>query len=222
MKCDSCELEINPQWKYAIDINLCPFCGKSIMDEELKIMLSTLHKLMTELQNYPQQLDDWMFANFSYAKSNYKKPTGEKSIVKMKTKDGEIEVETESLMSDEKTSEFFERAQVIKKSDKSHLSEKTAKLKEMVDKIKNGEVDSNLIMNIDDYNESEELSSFESSDGGEEIPMIVQNMAEISRGSTPNSNTNTKDMLALQKMHDGLKESKRKFKNGGGSFSRNS
>lgn len=217
MKCDSCELEINPQWKHAIDTNLCPFCGKSIMDEELKTMLSTLHQLLTELQEYPEQLDDWMFANFSYAKSTYKKPTGEKSIVKMKTKDGEIEVETESLMSDEKTNEFFERAQVIKKNDNSLPSEKTARLKEMVNKIKKGEVDSNLIMNIDDYNESEEPSEmFEGSDGGEEVPMIVQNMAGMSKSST----ANPKDMLALQKMHDSLKESRQRFKSGGGGFSR--
>lgn len=136
MKCVSCEIEINPQWKHAIDMNVCPFCGKHIMEEHLKNLFVALAKTMEDLQQYPDQLNDWMFSNHSYIKTdspeivNYipkdmlkeiKKAQDEKDFqerkkftVKVQTENGVEEVQAEKIQSEEKTNDFFKRAEVIK------------------------------------------------------------------------------------------------------------
>ena len=171
MECISCKIEINPQWAHAIEINICPFCGKCIMDEHLKNLFGTLRETMSQLQVYPDQLSDWMLSNHNYIKtdsekiinyvskeilSDLKKARDEKEfqdrkkfIVKVKTENGAVEeVEAETLQSEEKTSDFFKRAEVIRtpnannsKTTNSSASfqspaEKTQHLKEMAKQIK--------------------------------------------------------------------------------------
>src|ERR1700677_4568820 len=70
MECISCKLEINPQWAHAIDMNICPYCGKPIMDEHLKNLFATLRATMEHLQTYPDQLNDWMLSNHNYIKTD--------------------------------------------------------------------------------------------------------------------------------------------------------
>jgi hypothetical protein len=70
MKCISCEVQIDPKWKHAIDINVCPFCGESIMEEKLKSLFSSLRSTMQELQEYSDQLNDWMLSNHNYIKTD--------------------------------------------------------------------------------------------------------------------------------------------------------
>jgi len=48
MRCISCTTEINPQWKHAIDMNVCPFCGKHIMEEHLKNLFAALSSTMDD------------------------------------------------------------------------------------------------------------------------------------------------------------------------------
>lgn len=70
MKCMSCQMEINPQWKHAIDMNVCPFCGQGIMEEHLKNLFSSLRQNMDLLNEYPDQLNDWMLSNHNYIKTD--------------------------------------------------------------------------------------------------------------------------------------------------------
>lgn len=70
MKCISCETEINPKWKHAIDINVCPFCGQHIMEEHLKNCLSNLAVAMEDMLKYQEQLDDWLLSNHNYVKTD--------------------------------------------------------------------------------------------------------------------------------------------------------
>jgi hypothetical protein len=139
MKCISCEIEINPQWTHAIDINVCPFCGKHIMEEHLKNLFATLRETMDSLKEYPEQVNDWMLSNHNYIKTDspnigqympkemlkelkkieddkefLKKKESQKSIVKVKTEQGEEDVLVEKIQSEEKTNDFFKRAEVIK------------------------------------------------------------------------------------------------------------
>jgi hypothetical protein len=141
MKCISCEVDINPQWKHAIDINVCPFCGKHIMEEHLKNLFSSLRETMELLQEYPNQLNDWMLSNHNYIKTDSpdigqympkemlkelkkaeedkefqkkKEAQSHKFTVKVQTESGEEEVVAEKIQSEEKTNEFFKRAEVIK------------------------------------------------------------------------------------------------------------
>jgi Zn-finger nucleic acid-binding protein len=165
MKCISCQTEIDPKWKHAIDINVCPFCGQPIMEEHLKNLLATLGQTMQQMQHYPDQLNDWLLSNYDYIKTsspdlkNYlpkeaikelRKELDEAefqerktSVVKIKTPDGEEqEVVVEKAMSDTKTASFFDRAEVLKPSDKAKkdgpksVAEKTQHLREMAQKVK--------------------------------------------------------------------------------------
>ena len=69
MKCATCSGDINPQWKYAINNNMCPMCGAQIMDEKIKKTFAKLLPLLQELHdNNINQLNDWLLSNFSYAK----------------------------------------------------------------------------------------------------------------------------------------------------------
>lgn len=139
MKCISCESEINPQWKHAIDMNVCPFCGKHIMEEHLKNLFASLRETMDALQAYPEQLNDWMLSNHDYIKTDspdigsympedilqelkrvedekdfQKRKENQKFTVKVKTEHGEEEVLAEKIQSEETTNDFFKRAEVIR------------------------------------------------------------------------------------------------------------
>lgn len=140
MRCISCEIEINPQWQHAIDMNVCPFCGKHILDENLKNLFSSLRETMDSLQDYPNELNDWMLSNHNYIKTDspniaeympkdilkelkkieddddfQRRKNGQKFTVKVQTEDGEQEVEAEKIQSQEQTDEFFQRAGLIRK-----------------------------------------------------------------------------------------------------------
>lgn len=171
MKCISCESEINPQWGHAIEQNICPFCGKSILEEHLKKLLSVLRETMDQLlPAYQQQLDDWMLSNHNYVRTDspdllqylpkgtlkeLKKVQDEKEVqekktytVKVQTEEGVQEVQAEKVQSEERTNEFFKRAEIIRTPNASaaqatdatpvfaSLAEKTAHHKEMVKQIK--------------------------------------------------------------------------------------
>lgn len=177
MKCVSCETEINPKWSHAININVCPFCGKHIMEEHLKNCIASLAAAMDEMQKYPEQLDDWLLSNHNYIKTNSPDLTAyvpketikgmrkeieeeefhEKKMTTMKIKNArgeeeEIRVEVQKVQSDDRTKEFFDRADgVINKGNKNSgrtlgpqqesavpkgIVEKTKYFKEAVQKIK--------------------------------------------------------------------------------------
>lgn len=157
MKCMSCEREIDPKWKHAIDTNLCPFCGLHIMEEKLKNLFSNLCAIMDDLsEKYQDQLNDWMISNHDYIKTDSPQITQympkeylhelkkeeddrkfqekKKFTVKVQTDSGEEEVEVEKIQSDKTTNEFFKRAEVGRSKDGP--AEKTQRLKEMVKQIK--------------------------------------------------------------------------------------
>lgn len=146
MKCVSCETEINPKWRHAIDINVCPFCGKHIMEEHLKNCVTALADAMEAMAKYPEQLDDWLLSNHNYIKTDSpdlkaylpKEALKEmrkvlddeefqekkKSIVKIKTRDEdgnvtEQEVEVEKMATDDRTQTFHDRANNMLKQEKA-------------------------------------------------------------------------------------------------------
>jgi len=165
MKCITCEVEINPKWKHAIDINVCPFCGQHIMEEHLKNLLTSLGETMEKLQAYPQQLDDWLLSNYNYIKTDspnlkmylpketvkeLRKELDEaefqekkRSVVKVKNAvtGEEEEVVVEKAMSDNKANSFFERAEALRPSEKGKkdgpksIAEKTQHLKKLKEQI---------------------------------------------------------------------------------------
>lgn len=146
MKCISCETEINPKWKHAIDINVCPFCGKHIMEEHLKNCIASLTVAMDDMLKYQDQLDDWLLSNHNYIKTNspnlklylpkevFKEIRKEmddeefkekkRTITKVKVSDGnggftEEEVVVEKIQSDDRAQIFHKLANNMLKSDKA-------------------------------------------------------------------------------------------------------
>jgi hypothetical protein len=162
MKCMSCESEINPKWRYAIDSNICPFCGQNVMDENLKELFSNLRVTMDALLAYPEQLNDWLLSNYEFiqttspllinyvskdqlkaeveVKSKHKADEVEnaKFTVKVQTDHGEEEIMAEKIQSEERTSSFFKRAEAVKPNIDGFQSaaEKTQRLKSMASQIK--------------------------------------------------------------------------------------
>lgn len=165
MKCLSCEMEINPKWKYAIDSNMCPFCGESIMEEQLKNLFTVLSDAMEQLAEYPEPLNDWMLSN-NYIKTDSEKlisfipqeyldkleeeiiekykrrgrdiEPGKKFSVKITTDQGEQDIVAEKIQSEDKTSEFHKRAEAVKPNIEGFKSvtEKTQHLKAMAQQIR--------------------------------------------------------------------------------------
>jgi len=158
MKCMSCDSEINPKWKHAIDSNMCPFCGQNVVDDKLRELFVDLRVLMDELEEYRDQLEDWLLSNYNFIRTtstslvNYipkellkgnslprNKEEGTKYTVKVKTDKGEEEVIAEKIQSEETTNEFFKRAEAVKPNIDGFKStiEKTRHLKALTNQIKN-------------------------------------------------------------------------------------
>lgn len=270
MKCISCEVQIDPKWKHAIDINVCPFCGQGIMEEKLKELFSSLRVTMDSLQEYSSQLNDWMLSNHGYIKTDSpdlklylpkgyvdvikkerdlelaERKAEKKHIVKVETESGEEEVVVEKIQDDEKTIDFFKRADAAKPKVGGKVTTIAAKnqhLKEMVQQIKRGGapvvnesgmagmISPEMMEQADPEAVAELQSMFAGGDavassldsGSDENsddppPFIVA--ALNSKASKQNGGNNTADMMKHQKMYDRVNESKKNFNSGGGGFSR--
>jgi hypothetical protein len=273
MKCMSCEMEINPKWTHAIDMNVCPFCGQGIMEEHLKNLFSSLRQTMEQLKEYPDQLNDWMLSNHNYVKTDSpnlkqympkeyteeirkqrdeeikeerkveaKRSADKKSIVKVDTGDGAEEVLVEKIQSEEKTSEFFKRAEAVKPNIEGFKStaEKTQHLKAMAQQIKRegatvinqaglvGHLPPEMIEGADPsavaefqamMEGGEVVSALPDSGGGDDdIPSVVLAMANRAKGGAKDPNA---DLAKLQQQQVKQAESRRNFQSGAkGSFSR--
>ncbi len=75
MKCISCDADIPPQWIYAIQNNICPSCGKIIMDEAAKQLLIELREAMAKMPNDPEGLSGWLLSNYNLQKIGTAEPT---------------------------------------------------------------------------------------------------------------------------------------------------
>jgi len=275
-------MEINPKWKHAIDINVCPFCGQGIMEEQLKNLFSSLCDTMEQLSEYPDQLDDWMLSNHNYIRTDsenlyshipqhlinkieenaleklqnteiakkaienvedFEKRKNKKFKVKVSTETGEEEVTAEKIQSEEKTNEFYKRAEAVKPNIEGFksLSEKTQHLKAMAQQIRregatvvNQSGASSLIspemMEMADPEAVAEMQSMISggeiinsalpdSDigGDDDIPSVVLAMANRAQGSDKNSQA---DLAKLQQLQNKVSGSRQKFLSGAGGFSR--
>src|ERR1700723_1159036 len=142
MKCMSCSVDVDPKWRFAIEKNTCPLCGQAILPEHLKNLLTSLSETMWKLEEYPEQVADWLLSNHNYIKTDSSLlPTflpremlkvlkheederdfqeRKKFTVKVKTEQGEEEIQAETLQSEDKTNDFFKRAEVIRDSSKSN------------------------------------------------------------------------------------------------------
>ncbi len=293
MKCISCETEINPKWKHAIDINVCPFCGEHIMEEHLKNCVAALAKAMDDMMKYPEQLDDWLRSNHNYIKTNSpdlikyvskeeaieafrlaeEKPRAASKdaaseepqtyVKKIKVPDGKggvtiEEIIVEKTQSEEKTNSFFDRAEVLKGAGKTSgkapkdpaepeppksVAEKTKNLKARVEEIKRAgaaAIEENGMASVIDPSmlndaDPDNVAALEAAITGEvvasglppasdglddEIPSVVQNMANRALQKGGGNGANERDMQTLQEMQDKVRNAQKRLASGKGSFSR--
>ena len=276
MKCKSCEAEINPKWKHAIDSNICPFCGESVMEEVLKNLFADLRDIMIQISQYPVELNDWMLSNYNFIKTDspdlinhlptdqldefmkskhkYKSKSDDgdskKFTVKIQTEHGEEEVMAEKTQSEEKTNDFFKRAEAVKPNIDGFKSaaDKTQRLKSIAQQIKkagspaltvneSGMMISPEMMEQADPEAVAEMqslladgggniaSSLSSSDEVDDVPAVVLAMANKAQGKNSGS-SNAADLMKLQQMQDRVANSRKAFESGenrsgkGGGFSR--
>jgi hypothetical protein len=77
MRCVNCGAEIPPQWVNALQSNVCPGCGGSIMDESSKELLDEISSAMERMPNDPQGLAGWLLSNYELFKIGDGQPIGE-------------------------------------------------------------------------------------------------------------------------------------------------
>lgn len=264
MKCISCDVEINPKWRHAVEINVCPFCGQHILEEHLKNLLTSLGDTMLKLQEYPDQLNDWLLSNYNFIKTNSpdlimyvpkeslketKREIDEqdfqdrkKFIVKVKTERGEEEVEAQTLQSEDKTTAFFKRAEVIRPQSKDPKdgfkspSEKTSYIKNLKKQIEEegsqgvisedgmAAMISPEMMDSADPAEVAAIQSMLSSAGsvasslsgsstGEDDDIPPAVLAMANRAKGRGTDPNA-DIAKLQEMHSRINESRKNFETG--------
>ena len=155
----SCEAEISPKWKHAVENNICPFCGQPIMNELLKNLLTTLQDVMDNLKEYPLYVDDLLLINYNYIKTdspdlvsyvpadllrgavkqkNTERVDPKKQVIKVESDGKEQEVVVEQIQSEERTNLFAKRAEAVKPNLDGFKSvvEKTEHLRKMAQKIR--------------------------------------------------------------------------------------
>lgn len=254
----SCNSEINPKWEHAIDTNICPFCGKDIMDVQLREVLQIIGSKIgiVEKVGHTKVLDDWLLANFNYIKTDSKdlikyvdpellkaakKEPISRRLVKVRTDKGEEEVVSEQMQDNETTNDFFKRAEAVKPNIDGFKSaaEKTQHLKNLARQIKkagtasmtgdgNDMITAEMLEGVDPEavaemsslmsDEPAVSSALQSSDGDDEVPDFVLEMANRAKAGGSN---NAKDLLKLQEMHRRQADSSENFKTGSkGAFSR--
>jgi len=98
-----------------------------------------------------EQLDEWMFSNYSFIKTDSPKlidfvdptlltkkrkdePLGEKQVLKIAGQD----VESQKAMTDDKANDFLKRAGVVKKNDATPIAEKSQRIRNVLNEIQSG------------------------------------------------------------------------------------
>lgn len=245
MKCLSCEAQINPKWKHAIENNICPCCGELIMPEELKNGLMNLKKCIESLSNYQEPLEDWLFHNYklmnittnAFAKmvdSAVKERNIRKKYEDIE-KDEEDESEEDEALKDskliskgsqEQTNKFFKNAGV------DHLINKN-KNKKIASQIKASSSDEQELLlddNVDPL-DNKELNEIKSMISGDEsyINSSIDKTEDDSEEkihpaayqladkiSKSNKSQTNRDYEKLKNLHDRLAQSRENVLSGTG------
>lgn len=224
MKCESCEVQIDPKWKNAIEKNECPFCGECIMDNNLKDLLLSAKEIFDELmeENYKDAFIDWIKANYNFVLFK------NKSIELESNKTDQSQVE-ENKVQGPRSVDFF--LNIAKKQ--NLINNKEDRIQGAMSKISASAGSEGGSLSIEaqirqdnpgikplSMNEIDKFASMigggEISDNGD-IPQVVLDMASISK----NPKDNAKDMHSLQNQFNKQRDaSEAMYNKGNGKFSR--
>lgn len=239
MKCTSCESEINPKWKHAVEANLCPFCGQLIMDADLKALLSTLSVTLDKLSAHPDHLEDWLRTHGYVREDKIVHPAPVLQTPSFLGNGPTPNKDTLAIQAQEVTNKFFKNAEATK------IVGKTQHYKEMVNQIKKQgatTLTANTLggmINPEDLNTADpqvvadlqeilgtspEIASSlpDNGEGEDEIHPIALAMAQVAGGGK-SGQTNAKDLMKLQQLQSKTASARNRMLSGSGgkgSFSR--
>ncbi len=246
IKCTSCKAEIDPKWKHAIDVNLCPFCGKLIMLEEVKTLLASLNSCVEGLLSYPEYLEDWLSARFNFVKAEKVKELEDKLLFLNKKMSTDLIVKNDKVESVELpptenvessitsvqdqaiTNQFFRKAEVDKVVSKNkHLKDLVSQIKKNGSEMLIANEDSDDEFSVQqgpspDSWENTEVSSALSAQDDDEIHPSALALAAAVKSKGNGSNYNPNDIAKLQELQGKTSSSRNRMLQGGGkgSFSR--
>lgn len=226
MKCESCEVQIDPKWKNAIEKNECPFCGECIMDNNLKDLLLSAKEIFDELmeENYKDAFIDWIKANYNFVL--FKNKNVELESNKPDQSQGE-----EKKVQGPRSVDYF--LNIAKKQ--NLVSNKEDRIQGAMSKISasaGGESGSLSIeaqirqdnpgikpLSINEIDQFASMIGGVDPSGDEDIPQVVLDMASIAKNNP--KDYNTKDVHFLQNQFNKQRDaSEAMYSKGNGKFSR--
>lgn len=220
MKCESCNVQIDPKWKNAIEKNECPFCGEFIMDNNLKELLLEAKDIFDNLmqENYKDAFVDWIKANYNFVLFN-NKIAPDQNASNTSTKDEVVLNKKGPIPLD-----FFLKNA---KGPNINKDEKENRIQGAMSKISSsGEAGGGLSLESHlrkefpgieplSHNELADISSAvgDSSYTDAEIPQVVIDMAEMARNNP--KDYNPRHISILQQQFDKQRESSEAINIGG-------
>lgn len=230
MECLSCKFNVDLKWKYAIDNNICPNCGKSIMEQELKNNLSLLREVMDNLKNELPSLESWLYDSYGLLlgksdlflslmpkQKNIQETvefkannigTHKEEILQLEEQKDDEAFTTVNKANPEVINKYFDNAEV------RETLQKQKDLKDLVSQIKAQNASqtsfSTVEEDFEDY--AEDYDDYEN-DLDADIPPAL--LAKANGAASP-----SKDMALLKKLQNKSKSAASRMRSGGGGFSR--
>lgn len=235
MKCASCNFDIDPKWKHAIDANVCPFCGQEIVPEDLRTVLTTFSNLLDQyFEKYESEILDWFHSNLELVRADSVPKASTKTTLLTVKKDKRInneEVPEEGIVTavqdQEVTNKFFKNAQVSNKMNDKNLKDIVKKIK------KSGGSSPDMLLSDTSISEDElievsglalrdddALSGLSGSEDFDDIDSVPDAVLRANKSMAGNSGSNNADIQKLQQLQDKTAASRKRMLSGGGGFTR--
>lgn len=77
MNCMSCGAPIRPEFKASIRTNICPACGKELMNEATLDLLADIKEALEKMPNDPEGIAGWLLANYEMRKVGSGEPVSQ-------------------------------------------------------------------------------------------------------------------------------------------------
>lgn len=148
MKCNACGIEIPPVWVNALKTNICPSCGKNIMDSELQELIDGLSQAIEKMPNNVHGIACWLVSVYKLQKiADYDPPEFREAKPA-----ANINMYATNSQKQKKVEDFFERAGVDISGIPELSSKKTGK--KVPPQIKQIEEQEERIVEEDDNTEN--------------------------------------------------------------------
>jgi len=167
MKCMTCQVDIPPTFKDAIQNNKCPSCGQAIYTDEMKSLITEIREALEKMPNDPEGLAGWIVSNYNLTKVGDASPAtfygpkknkkGPRPVARFPDNTEEYGDEENDYEDDEDSEESDERAKIFAK--RAGVSKPKKNLKDVVKAIRNGESEQLLVSNMDDIPDDPGFSS---------------------------------------------------------------